>query len=157
MVSPETPEQNQIARVALTKVLQAAHRQILIGMFTMTDKELLKILHSKLKAGVEVVFVCDATQWIRATRSCGIKPELLFALEQVVWLVDRKENHMHHKFAVVDGCTVVAGSVNWTVSGFRNNDEAMFICENATEFASMFSAVHARLKSIGKPAAFGHK
>ena len=37
--------------------------------------------------------------------------------------VDRTEHHMHHKFAVVDGKSVVTGSYNWTKSAAEFNQE----------------------------------
>uniref|UniRef100_A0A3B4EWK3 Mitochondrial cardiolipin hydrolase n=1 Tax=Pundamilia nyererei TaxID=303518 RepID=A0A3B4EWK3_9CICH len=37
--------------------------------------------------------------------------------------------HMHHKFAVVDGRTLITGSLNWTLTAVQSNMENIIITE----------------------------
>jgi len=39
---------------------------------------------------------------------------------------------LHHKFAVIDGETVITGSQNWSPAANHNNDETLLVIENPT-------------------------
>ena len=43
---------------------------------------------------------------------------------------DASKYHMHHKFALVDGKTLVNGSFNWTRQAVLNNRENVVISSN---------------------------
>ncbi len=62
--------------------------------------------------------------------------------------VDQTEHHMHHKFAVLDGRTLLNGSFNWTRSASRFNEENLIVTGDAAlvatfarQFASMWDAL----------------
>lgn len=38
---------------------------------------------------------------------------------------------MHHKFAIVDGRTLITGSLNWTTQAIQNNRENVVVMEDA--------------------------
>ncbi|MEC4893747.1 MAG: DUF655 domain-containing protein [Oscillatoria sp. PMC 1051.18] len=66
---------------------------------------------------------------------------------------------LHHKFAVVDGKTVITGSQNWSAAANHTNDETVLIIENPT-VAAHFQREFARLyaKSVlGVPIAIQEK
>ena len=46
---------------------------------------------------------------------------------------------MHHKVAIIDGYIVVTGSMNWSFSGDRRNDENMVVIEGY-DVAKLFKA-----------------
>ena len=41
--------------------------------------------------------------------------------------IDETNNHMHHKFALIDHDTLITGSYNWTRSAFKYNHENVVI------------------------------
>lgn len=61
---------------------------------------------------------------------------------------------LHHKFAILDGQTVLTGSYNWTTSGLRSNDENLLVIRSP-EVAADYALEMARLRqgaSFGPPA-----
>jgi len=55
-----------------------------------------------------------------------------------------KGDLLHHKFAVIDGQTVIAGSHNWSTAANKNNDETLLIIQNS-RVAAHFEREFARL------------
>ncbi|HYP91311.1 MAG TPA: phospholipase D-like domain-containing protein [Polyangiaceae bacterium] len=62
--------------------------------------------------------------------------------------VDESEHHMHHKFAVLDGATLLNGSYNWTRSASAFNEENLvvsgeskLVASFAHHFAEMWEAL----------------
>jgi phosphatidylserine/phosphatidylglycerophosphate/cardiolipin synthase-like enzyme len=53
---------------------------------------------------------------------------------------------LHHKFAVLDGRTVVTGSQNWSEAANRTNDENLLVIQNPT-VAAHFQREFERLYS----------
>ena len=51
--------------------------------------------------------------------------------------IDRSSKHMHHKYMIVDGLTVLTGSYNWTRSAAEYNCENTIIINN-DEFVTAF-------------------
>jgi phosphatidylserine/phosphatidylglycerophosphate/cardiolipin synthase-like enzyme len=45
--------------------------------------------------------------------------------------LDDAPYHMHHKFALFDGCLLANGSFNWTRSATHNNDENLVVTDDA--------------------------
>ena len=44
--------------------------------------------------------------------------------------MDRSANHMHNKFAILDGSLLVTGSFNWTRSAAQSNQESFIISDD---------------------------
>jgi phosphatidylserine/phosphatidylglycerophosphate/cardiolipin synthase-like enzyme len=40
---------------------------------------------------------------------------------------------MHHKYAVIDGKTLITGSFNWTISAEKRNDENLVVIKGTRE------------------------
>ncbi len=58
--------------------------------------------------------------------------------------VDRSPFHMHHKFLVVDGQTLLTGSYNWTRGAARDNEENLIVT-GEPRLVSAFAAAFDRL------------
>merc|ERR1712187_548401 len=56
----------------------------------------------------------------------------------IEYLVDKLCGEMHHKFAVIDGQTVVCGSLNWSQTAVAGNTENVVIYRNLPSLASKF-------------------
>jgi phosphatidylserine/phosphatidylglycerophosphate/cardiolipin synthase-like enzyme len=57
-------------------------------------------------------------------------------------VADNSPFHMHHKFAIVDGATLLTGSLNWTVQAVQSNQENVIITDDAAlvhAFAGCFA------------------
>lgn len=66
---------------------------------------------------------------------------------------------LHHKFAILDGQTVLTGSYNWTASGLRSNDENMLVIRSP-EVAGDYAQEMGRLlqgATFGTPATVASK
>jgi cardiolipin hydrolase len=50
--------------------------------------------------------------------------------------VDESEHHMHHKFAVLDGASLLNGSYNWTRSAATFNEENLIVTSDAALVAT---------------------
>jgi phosphatidylserine/phosphatidylglycerophosphate/cardiolipin synthase-like enzyme len=60
-----------------------------------------------------------------------------------------QEAHMHHKYAVFDGRTLMNGSFNWTRSASEQNEENLIVTNDAvlvTAFAARFEILWKRLR-----------
>ena len=54
---------------------------------------------------------------------------------------------MHHKFCIVDGITLLNGSLNWTVQAVTGNQEDVVIFRQATTLAAQFTTEFERMWS----------
>lgn len=112
-----SPQDRPITR-ALRPLLQSAHSTIDVAVFFLTHKHVTADLIAAHRRGVRVRVILDAT----AAKNGYTKHELLRAAGIPV-KVETWGGKMHAKTAVIDGHTVVAGSMNWTSAGEGGNDE----------------------------------
>jgi phosphatidylserine/phosphatidylglycerophosphate/cardiolipin synthase-like enzyme len=93
-----------------------------ICVFTITDDRIARAILQAHARKVRVRIVTDNDKQydggsdIERLRGAGI------ALK-----VDETEHHMHHKFAVLDGATLLNGSYNWTRSASAFNEENLIV------------------------------
>jgi len=115
-------------------VLQRAQKQIDVAIFFLTHKYLTADLIKAHQRGVRVRVIADAT----GAKNEYTKIEILRAAGIPV-KVENWGGKMHAKAAVVDGETLVMGSMNWTSAGERTNDENTLIVRSP-KVASQFTA-----------------
>ena len=124
---------------AITRVLRAADRSLDVCVFTITDDRLSDAILEAHRRGVAVRVVTD-----------NLKAEDLGSdvdrLERggILLRVDRSPFHMHHKFAVADGRTLLTGSYNWTRGAARDNEENLIVTDYP-RLIGRFSEVFERL------------
>ena len=107
---------------ALFTTIDCAKRSLDICVFTITDDRITQRIHAAARRGVRVRIITDNDK----AQDLGSDIRELSAAGLTV-RVDSTTDHMHHKFAVVDGQKVITGSFNWT-RGAANNHENLFIC-----------------------------
>ena len=126
-------------RERIASLLRSATESADICVFTITDDRLAgPILQAHLR-GVRVRIVSDDGK----SQDLGSDVDRLRDAGVPV-RVDRSEHHMHHKYAVFDGATLVTGSYNWTRSAAEHNRENVVVTDDPRLVAS-FQEAFARL------------
>ena len=114
-----------------------------ICVFTITDDRIASAILKTHARGVQIRIISDNDK----QEDGGSDIERL-ARAGIALRVDETEHHMHHKFAVFDGGTLLNGSYNWTRSAASYNEENLIVTsepklvQTFTEhFAKMWSAL----------------
>jgi cardiolipin hydrolase len=124
---------------AILGELGRARRTADICVFTITDDRIARAILDMHVRKVAVRIITDNDKQydggsdIERLRGAGI------ALK-----VDETEHHMHHKFAVLDGATLLNGSYNWTRSASSFNEENLVVTRESSlvqTFARQFDAL----------------
>jgi phosphatidylserine/phosphatidylglycerophosphate/cardiolipin synthase-like enzyme len=117
--------------------IKAAKQSILVAVAWLTDAVIFRELCNKAEGGklVELLLVQDSI-------NNGMAPFDHMRLEQcggrVYFLPPQADGAiMHHKFCIIDGCTVITGSYNWSKKA-QLNDENIVITEDASELGAQF-------------------
>jgi phosphatidylserine/phosphatidylglycerophosphate/cardiolipin synthase-like enzyme len=109
----------------LRELIQNAEKEVRIGVFYFTHKQLAADVIAAHLRGVDVKVIVDAT----SAGNGYTKHELLRAAGVPVKVEDWG-GKMHAKSMMVDDRWVVGGSMNWTSAGHRSNDENFFILDS---------------------------
>ncbi len=119
------PIENQVR-----PILQSARERIDIAVFFLTHKGVTEDLIAAKNRGVQVRVILDGT----AAKNGYTKHEILRAAGIPVKIEDWG-GKMHAKSAVIDGETVIGGSMNWTAAGERGNDENTIVLRSRVHAA----------------------
>ncbi len=111
-------------RRQLLDLLVSARESIDISVFTISDDRLSDAILAAHKRGVNVRLITDNDK----ARDQGSDIYYLIDLGLPVRM-DSSENHMHHKFAVIDKKILVNGSFNWTRSATDYNQENILVTD----------------------------
>jgi phosphatidylserine/phosphatidylglycerophosphate/cardiolipin synthase-like enzyme len=115
-----------------------------ICVFTITDDRITSAIVAAHQRRVAVRIITDNDKQhdfgsdIERLRNAGI------ALK-----VDATEHHMHHKFALLDGVTLLNGSYNWTRSAATFNEENLIVTNDSALFASFARQFEAMWLQLG--------
>ncbi len=127
-----SPEEGDVILQRLNKVLEGAKTSIYFAQFTVTHPDIAEILIKKAKGGIEVQGVMEYEQ----IGSYSQYPNFELAGMNI-----RKDKNycfsFHHKFFIIDGKTVITGSLNPTKSAFSKNRENVLII-NSTKTAQKY-------------------
>lgn len=133
--------QDSPVRERLRPIIKAANERIDVAVFYLTHKLITADLIDAHLRGVEVRVIIDAT----AASNGFTKHELLRAVGIPV-KVENWGGKMHMKSAVIDGHTVITGSMNWTTAGEDTNDENVVIIHSealAAQYGEFYEALWA--------------
>jgi len=148
--SPTSPTQNwwTSGNGLIGHTLNAAQQRVDLALFVFSDQNLSYVLEARHQKGVSVRALIDAgfifrnysegldmmgvtlldnrcrieagnRPWQRAIATVGIP-------------TFPQGDMLHHKFAVIDGTTVITGSQNWSAAANHQNDENVLVIRNAT-------------------------
>lgn len=133
-----SPQESPISS-RLRPILRNAQSSIDIAVFFLTHKHVVADLIDAYRRGVRVRVIMDAT----GAKNGYTKHELLRAAGIAV-KVENWGGKMHMKSAVIDGETVITGSMNWTSSGDTKNDENTIIVHSpklAKQYETFFETL----------------
>ena len=99
-------------------LINEAYTQLDICVFTISDDRISRAIVEAMKNGVEIRIISDNFK----VEDTGSDIEDLSRVGIPVKL-DTTDNHMHHKFMIVDNKIVLTGSYNWTRSAALYNQE----------------------------------
>ncbi len=110
---------------AISHLIRNAHRSIDICVFTITDDRITSVILDAYKRGIPIRVISDNHK----AEDAGSD---IYRLKRsgVPLRHDCTSNHMHHKFALIDGNTLITGSYNWTRSAEAKNHENILVTDH---------------------------
>ncbi len=128
-------------RRQLLDLLVSARESIDISVFTISDDRLTDAIYAAYQRNIRVRVITDNDK----ARDEG--SDIFYLIDKGVDVrMDKTENHMHHKFAVIDKKILVNGSFNWTRSASDYNQENILV----TDEAKLVSAYLNEFESLWK-------
>jgi competence ComEA-like helix-hairpin-helix protein len=156
------------------KTLSSALQKVDLALFVFSEQPLADILESDRQRGVEVKAVIEREFAYRSYSEAldlmgvALADNCKYEANNRPWQqpissvgapVLAKGDLLHHKFAVIDGQTVITGSHNWSAAANTNNDETLLVIQNPT-VAAHFTREFDRLYTVaqlGLPASLKQK
>lgn len=132
-------------RIAIEQAMETALSELLICVFTISDDRLSDAIMSAHRSGLTVRVISDNDKM----HDRGSDVERLYQAGVDV-RIDRSPEHMHHKFMVIDGRTVMTGSYNWTRSAETRNEENIIAVDDP-QLAARFSEEFERIWKLSEP------
>ena len=120
-------------RRQLLDLLVAARETLDISVFTISDDRLSDAIIAAHKRGIQVRLITDNDKAL--DQGSDIARMIDHGIDV---RMDNTENHMHHKFAVVDKRILVNGSFNWTRSATDYNQENILVTNEPKLVAAYF-------------------
>lgn len=133
-------------RVAITQAMETAIDELLICVFTISDDRLSDAIMAAHRNGLTVRVISDNDKMY--DRGSDVQR---LAEAGVNVRIDMSPEHMHHKFMILDGRTVMTGSYNWTRSAETRNEENLISADDQM-LAQAFTTEFERIWDISEPA-----
>lgn len=151
------PEEGARAEQAIEQSIQSARSEIVLTLYTFTNKRLYKALKAAAARDVKILLIVDGKN-LKSNLHYAKAPQLAKLKNVTVRVAsgEKAENGryhglMHLKVAVIDQKTVIHGSANWSHSAFSLNHELLFIEENNPHLAKALLAALEPLIKGAKP------
>ena len=132
---------------AIVNRIQSATRSLDICVFTISDDRISREIGFCHTRRVKVRILTDNEKLYDA----GSDIDRL-ARQGISVKVDMTENHMHHKFALIDEKVLITGSYNWTRSAQLYNQENILVTNEARSveiYAREFDRLWERMRAYG--------
>lgn len=165
---------NETVNGLIGKTLSTATRSVDLALFVFSEQPLANILETSHQRGVQVRALIDRgfayrsysegldMMGVALSDRCKIEADN-HPWQQPITTVGVPElpygDLLHHKFAVVDGHTTIAGSHNWSKAANTNNDETLLVINSPTvaaHFQREFDRFYTNAR-LGVPATLQQK
>jgi phosphatidylserine/phosphatidylglycerophosphate/cardiolipin synthase-like enzyme len=131
--------------VALTAVNEAK-KSLRIAAYQYTSADIIRAVIAAKQRGVDVAVILDHTQ------ENGDSQATMVA-SHIPCFIDHTYKIMHHKFIVVDGINVEAGSFNYTLSADKSNAENALYVRGVQPLADAYTGEWNRVRGLPKTVA----
>ena len=121
----------------IVSLCQTAKSSIDICVFTISDDRLTAAILQAHQRGVAVRVITDNDK----SEDMGSDVDFL-QKNDVPLKMDVSDYHMHHKFAVFDGVTLLNGSFNWTRSATTKNQENILVIQEPALVSAYVDKFH---------------
>ena len=129
--------------LAIRGLLARARQTADVCVFTITDDRLAEALFDAQCRDVAVRIITDDSK----ADDPGSDVDRL-GRAGIPVRVDRSPYHMHHKFLILDGATLLTGSYNWTRGAASDNEENRIVTDDprlVSPFVATFDRLWLRL------------
>lgn len=109
---------------AIVQALQNAKKSIDICVFTISDDKISREIIACHRKNIKVRIITDNEK----LHDLGSDIAQM-AKAGITIRIDNTTAHMHHKFMIADGTTLVNGSYNWTKSAATANEENIIVSD----------------------------
>lgn len=112
---------------AIISQIRKARSSIKICVFTISDNEISKEIIAAHRRKISVKVITDNDK----SFDRGSDIETIFK-SGVPLKIDQTDDHMHHKFCIIDKQLLLSGSYNWTRSAAERNHENILLTEESS-------------------------
>lgn len=168
--SPTSPTQpwNNSSNGLIGKTLESATKSVDMALFVFSEQRLANILENRhqqsvaIRALIEPQFAYRNYSEALDMMGIALSNKCKYEIDNNPWQNPittvgvptlPKGDLLHHKFAVIDGETVIAGSHNWSTAANAGNDETVILIKNTTvaaHYMREFSRLYKNVK-LGLP------
>lgn len=123
--------------------IDKAQNSIFIAVAWFTNRNIFNVLQQKTKEGCQINLMYSADH---INENSSIDFDLLKTKNSNVFPIgDGDHDLMHNKFCIIDHCTVITGSYNWSNKA-ESNHENITITDGATTLAEQFVSEFNKIK-----------
>ena len=117
--------QDKVLTKAIIPIIKEAKEKIYVSMFYLTNYWITNALIEANNRGVEIKIIVDSTLQKEPKSQIDELEQAGISIKIENW-----RGKMHQKSMVVDSCTTVIASTNWTGASEYSNDENMLVIKN---------------------------
>lgn len=136
---------NDCAAVVVSAISSARQRVWLLG-YGFTEDRIVEALLAARRRGADVRLVLD-----RSNADGGMRSAAAYIAKRGVPVrIDRTVRIAHNKLILIDGDTVIMGSLNWTKAGNRMNAENVHVFRGAKPLAERHAAYFLEREAVSE-------
>jgi len=136
---------NDCAAVVVSAISSARQRVWLLG-YGFTEDRIVEALLTARRRGADVRLILD-----RSNADGGMRSAATYIAKRGIPVrIDRTVRIAHNKLILIDGDTVIMGSLNWTKAGNRMNAENVHVLRGAKPLAERHAAYFLEREAVSE-------